>query len=307
MFSSDKTEPIGGSRGIGPDHPDYCPPISNMVAMCDYTQPGSKNLATPVFYAPNAASMTGNFPANTFKTNLYTILQYTKTVLMIGACTEPENIRRFHIFRFTMGTLPHPLYEQELEGSSAMDTVEHVSQLGTESVVGQVLLGPAVSIDNLSIRNAVVVGGLSDVGLNLSGIYDAYKGSCSYDPDRFPGLKLDIPLPPEYIQKTSLLPCPGPTNVSMNIFNSGRGLLIGHVTRAQIAFAFREAKRIVADHKCPFVPDTPSGRNNMRNQNFYKRAHAAKQVISSELEDVDNRILQLNARFQQELIATACV
>lgn len=286
IYDPDLAPPMGYGHEVTPSHPDYCPPISNMVAMGEYIQAGSRELRAAELYAPNVSSGKGQFPANACRNDYATLLLYPTTGLMIGAPTEAVGLYRFKRFMATLATIPFPLYDpvevakarsatcgvpgksiprsRRKEGTTFSEA-DALSHLSSEHVIGQAPLGTSVRIRNIKIRNVVVVGRLADWGLDLARLFAAYPTS-TYDPDNFPGLKLAVP-----IAGTSSSPAEAGAvhkTVAINVFSSNRGLLIGNVSLPEVAEAFKTAKKMVAPFTDAAIPDTASGRNIARLQSF---------------------------------------
>lgn len=104
--------PLGVGLATPSDAPGYCPPISNMVTMTTNRTYFTPDLTAASFYAPNCSSQKNGFPANIYSWHTFTVLQFTKTILVIGTTNYYEALYNIHLFRLTYGQLPMPVYAQ---------------------------------------------------------------------------------------------------------------------------------------------------------------------------------------------------
>lgn len=147
-------------------------------------------------------------------------------------------------------------------------------------------------MENMTIRNVVIVGRVATIGINLIDVYRAYPRS-DYNPNAFPGLKFPIDLPLELARSS-----PPMTTIWMSVFDTGRALFIGKGSEKQVAYAFRQLKRLLVPFYDPTIPEDPTKRHDIRIERYNAYKEARNRLMTDEefrvQREMDMQHLQLD-------------
>lgn len=252
------------------------------------------------------------------------------TVLVIGTTSEAQTLYATHLFRLTFGGLPMPIQEYqeadhvtlehmltdvvcEDEDDPAVSRMVSASRMGggrkrkkkkrrrkpsdkskpprvPRPVVGQGRLISSTAVKWVGVRNIVAVGSLSNEGLSLDPMHEAWIGEKLYQPDKFPGLKLFVMITPDTDPERT---------VAVNIFTTGHCLLMGRAKPFQVARVFAQIKEHASKFIDKNVPLTSTARHLDRRR---KNSAFARRDLELTHAEAEEHIAELVERAQADTI-----